>query len=553
VKFRATIALLAAAAALAPAAAHRPWGVRPARDGRSVRGALHVHGPFSEDARAGVDRIAREARQAGLDFVVITDHGHDRVEPGYREGVLVLAGMEKSTDAGHALVLGASPLAWRLDGEPETIVQDADAQGGFVVAAHPASSRAGSRWTAGCAGLGGLEILNLADPGAWRRGPRLWAAALRYPADPGGALLSGLRPSREPLEMWDRCLAERDVAGWLGSDAHGGFEVRPFFVPVPSYRAVFRVGSNHLLLDEARNGDAAHDAGLVWRALRGGRGSVVLDGLAEASRFRFEIGSDGRRAGPGETLPLANGAAARLLAHVDGPPGTELVLVRDGTPVLRGASLAQGVGRGVYRVEAYLDPRFVPGPGRPPWILSNAIAVVPEAEAQARHRPPAPVVPAPPAVLEVQRFEAAALGPHWQVERAPDAASSVRLEDETVRWDFRLGTAGRTHASLTDYRARDLSGASGLAFRVRASSRFRFDVQVRVRDGDRIRIWRRSLLAGPDWRPAFLPFAALRTYDGRGGRPALDRVIGVYFAVEAAHLARGTAATLWIDDLGLVP
>ena len=88
---------------------------------------------------------------------------------------------------------------------------------------------------------------------------------------------------------------------------------------------------------------------------------------------------------------------------------------------------------------------------------------------------------------------------------------------------------------------------------MRATERFRFDVQVRVSDAGRHRIWRRSVLAGPDWTQAHVPFASLRTYDPRRGRPDLSRVVGLYFEVESAHLAPGRAGTLWIDDLGLVP
>jgi hypothetical protein len=551
VRLRPTIALLAVAAALAPAASFRPWGAPAPSDPRRVRGALHVHGPLSQDSGRSLDRIVREARQAGLDFVVLTDHGRDETPSGYRGGVLVLAGLEKSTDAGHALVLGASPLGWRLDGEPSTVVADVALQGGFVIAAHPGSTRADSRWTAGCDGLAGVEALNFAEPGAWPRGLALVPALARYPFDPHGALLRTFRPGDEARALWDSCLRDRDFAGWLGSDAHGGFPLGPLFVPVPSHLAIFRLGSNHLTLAEPRTGDAAHDAALVWDALRRGRGYSAVDGLADASRFRFEAASGASRAGPGETLAASG---ARLTADAFGPPGTELVLLRDGQEIARAPRIAQDVGPGVYRVEASLDPRRVPGGRRGVWILSNAIAVLPPAEAAARaeRAAPAPEEPAPPASIDVERFDAP-LAPTWQVDKAADAAGAAGLDADALRWDFRLGPSVRTYSSVTDYRPRDFAGASGLAFRVRASGRFRFDVQVRVRDGERIRFWRRSLLAGPEWSDVVLPFAALRTYDGLGGRPDLARVVAVYFVVETAHLPNGAAGSLWIDDLGLAP
>lgn len=550
-RLRPTIALLAAAAAVAPSASHRPWGPPAPADPLRVRGALHVHGPLSEDSGTSVDRIVREARQAGLDFLVLTDHGRDETPTGYRGGVLVLAGLEKSTDAGHALVLGASPLGWRLDGEPSTVAADAALQGGFVIAAHPGSTRADSRWTAGCDGLAGVEALNFAEPGAWPRGLALLPALARYPLDPHGALLRAFRPGTEARALWDSCLRERDFAGWLGSDAHGGFPLGPLFVPIPSHRAIFRLGSNHLSLAEPRTGDAAHDAALVWDALRRGRGYSAVDGLADASRFQFEAAGRASHASPGETLAAEN---ARLTADAFGPPGTELVLLRDGQEVARAPRIAQDVGPGVYRVEGYLDPRRVPGGRRIPWIVSNAIAVLPPAEAavRAQRGVPPPDATAPRASIEVERFDSP-LAPAWQIDKAADAAGSVAPDAGALRWDFRLGPSAHTNSSVTDYRPRDFSAASGLAFRVRASGRFRFDVQVRVRDGDRIRIWRRSQRAGPEWADAYLPFAALRTYDGLGGRPDLAQVVAVYFVVETAHLPNGTAGSLWVDDLGLVP
>ena len=301
--------------------------------------------------------------------------------------------MEKSTDGGHALVLGASPLAWRLDGEPATVVDDAEAQGGFVMAAHPplqpagaaAGRRAAPAWPA-------CEIVNLADPGAWPSGLGALPALLHYPLDPRGALLARASSARASRSTgWDSCSAERPLAGWLGSDAHGGFPAGPLFVPIPSYRAILGLGSNHLLLPEPWNGDVAHDGALVWRALREGRGYAALDALADASRFRFEVRSGGGGAGPGGTLVL-DGGTARLEAAATAPPGTTLVLVRNGQVVARGPRIDQDVGPGVFRVEAYLDQRFVPGGRALPWIVSNPIVVADAADARTQpsgHRSPA--------------------------------------------------------------------------------------------------------------------------------------------------------------------
>jgi hypothetical protein len=544
-RFAAVACALALAVALVPRRT-RPYA-RP-QDRRQVRGVLHVHGGRSADARGTVAEVADAARAAGLDFVVITDHDRDDAlpVPAYVDGVLVLSGMERSTDGGHALVLGASPLPWRLDGEPAAVVADAQELGAFVLAAHPAAGRAESAWTAGCTGLAGREVVSFGDAASWPVGFGGFLAALRYPLDPRGALLQALRVPAEARAGWDGCLAEAPAAGWLGSDAHGGLRLGPAFLPIPSYGTVFALGANHLALAEPASGDAAHDAPLVWQALRDGHGFLALDGLLDADGFAFEATAAGRRAEPGGTLEIAPGEAARLTAHAPAPAA--LVLLRDGVPVARGAAIDAAVSAtGAYRIEAYLDGS---GPGRP-WILSNAIGVFTAEEARARlSRAAVPKEPVSRADAP-ERF--GILDARWQVDRAADAEAQLRLDDGALRFDFALGPGPRTYASACDYAPRDLTGASGVAFRARASGRFRADVQVRTADEQGVRIWRRSVRLDPAWRDAYVPFAALRTWDALGGRPNLARVVGVYVELEAAHLPPGARGTIWLDDWGTAP
>jgi len=546
-RFAAVASALALVTLLAPRDRRPP--ARPA-DRREVRGVLHVHGSGSADASGEVPDLARAARAVGLDFVVVTDHDADDAVPApvYVDGVLVLGGMERSTDGGHALVLGASPLPFRLDGEPATVVRDAQALGAFVLAAHPAAARAESGWTAGCPGLAGREVVSFGDAASWPLGPHALLAALRYPLDPRGALLQVLHPSPQARAGWDACLAQAPAAGWLGSDAHGGLRLGPLFLPAPSYRAVFSLGSNHLTLDEPANGEAAHDAALVWRALRDGRGYAALDGLAEATGFAFAAAAGARTAGPGETLEVAPGEAVRLTARAPAPAA--LVLLRDGMPVARGSAIDLTVDApGAYRVEASLE-----GDARArPWIVSNAIGVFGADTARARAaRLTVPPEPARTADAP-ERFSAGPLDPRWQIDRAADAAGAARVEDGALRFDFALGHDPRTYASVSDWAPRDLSAAAGLAFRARASARFRADVQLRTGGPQGVVAWRRSVLLDPGWRDVYVPFAALRTWDRAGTRPDLAHVVGVYVEVELLHLAPGSRGTIWVDDWGTAP
>lgn len=540
-------ALLAVPLALA----HRPAAAIPtaleAAPGH-VRGVVHVHTAASADARGDVDEVARAAARAGLDFVVVTDHASEASPgiDGYRHGVLVLGGLEKSTDAGHALALRLDALPFRLDGDPATVARDVSDLGGFVVAAHPRSRHPDGRWQAAFTGVTGVEVLNLADPGAWPSGLPLVPHLLRYPFDSQGALLGALHVSREALAVWDAELRERPLAGLLGSDAHGG---------LPSHGQIFRLASQHLLLDHPLSGLGEPDRARVLDALRRGRGWIALDALADASRFEFEARCGPRVALPGEGLPLAG--PAELRADVAAPRGAELVLLRDGEEVARGPRIRHATEQpGTYRVEAYLASDLVPGAVKP-WILSNPIDVyapstLAEREARARALPPLDS-PLPARIEPLEAFTRPTVSERWQLDRSRDARAAIVLQDGALRFDFVLGPGPRTHTSLCDWGPRDFSGRSALVFSVRADRTFRFDVQLRIEDAAApagVRIWRRSVRADTAWRRVAVPFATLKTYDRLGGRPDLSRVRGLYFHVDEAHLAPGSSGTLWLDDYG---
>jgi hypothetical protein len=557
------LAALAVLVALAASLLHRPLPVarRGARERwpHRARGAVHVHTHLSHDGRGDIDAVVFAAARAGLRYVVVADHNRDppREWEGYRDGVLVIAGQEKSTDAGHALVLGAR-IPFRLDGDPLSVVEDAADFGGFVVVAHPTSSHPESRWTAGFSGVAAVEIVNFAQPNAWPASTIARARGLLgHLADPIGSLLRNFRYDRRALHLWDAQLALRPIAGLLGSDSHGGLKAGPLWLPIPSHRRVFELASQHVLLGQPLRGDDG-DRLAILDALRQGRGYAGLDGMADASGFAFEAREADGRALMGETLAFVE--QVRLEAVVDAPPGTTLVLLRDGREIARGgpALVHHAHAPGVYRVEVYLDPRLLPGRTSTPWILSNPIYVFGEAEL-ARRRAAAAFrreVEARDAAAPdpIDDFDGGALAASWQLDRS-GAAASLAVDGGALRLDYALGPRPSHHASVCDWTLRDLSDRRGLRFRVRAQADLRFDVQVRVLEEGApggVRIWRHSVRARPAWANAVVPFDRLKTYDARGGRPDLARVRGIYFQIDDSHLPPGSAGSLWIDDLVLL-
>ncbi|MBL8486583.1 MAG: PHP domain-containing protein [Rhodocyclaceae bacterium] len=107
----------------------------------------HCHTRYSNDNYLEPLDLVRRALAIGLDGVVITEH-HSVVasEPveriGREEGLMVLRGVEISTDQGHLLAFGIEDDAWNVWGRNNYIplgpvIERINGLGGICVPAHP--------------------------------------------------------------------------------------------------------------------------------------------------------------------------------------------------------------------------------------------------------------------------------------------------------------------------------------------------------------------------------------------------------------------------------
>jgi hypothetical protein len=351
---------------------------RPPPPAGEARGAWHVHTTRS-DGRGTLDEVVRAARQAGLQFVVVSDHNVlTPGDAGYHDGVLVIEATEASTRYGHVVALGVARALTvdERDGDPLGAIA---ALGGVAVVAHPLHpKRPFQGWGRGP--WRGFEVVS--NDTAWYRvladrdAGKLAVAALEVPWDPAGAVLTLGDDPTDELARFDAELraAPSAPAGrparvlFCSADAHG----------YPSYRAAFEAFSMHVPV--RLGGDAAADTRAVVRALVDGAAACVFDGLAPASGVRLARG-------PGRTLDLELEAPARTASSL-GTGRAAVTLVRDGVRVgarpiervpgdsippdqlerievrgLCGAPCAPGA----YRAEVRLDGE--------PWILTNPVMV----------------------------------------------------------------------------------------------------------------------------------------------------------------------------------
>ena len=381
-----TVAAVAVVAILAPPARTR---LLVDADPRVVRGAMHAH-TTNSDGTGTPDQVAGAAARAGLDFVVLTDHGDGTrapAAPRYSNGVLLIDGVEISTTGGHYLALGLGQAPYRLAGEPRDVIEDVTRLGGFGIAAHPDSPKGELSWREWQAPFEGLEWLN-ADS-AWRDETRdvLARAIVTYWWRRPEVIASLLDRPATTLARWDAVNKRRAVIGVAGHDAHARMGPRGDWEPgdggyrlhMPSYESTFRAFSSSVdLAAPFTKRDADRDAVTLLDAIRAGRVTTVIDAIAGPARLVFSASHAagetpmGGQVGPGVGVSLS----ATLVPETR---GAELRMLKDGVVVARSSTARVATAHApqtppaVYRVEA----AWPGAPGSPavPWVVGNPIRV----------------------------------------------------------------------------------------------------------------------------------------------------------------------------------
>jgi hypothetical protein len=529
----------------------------------TVRGAFHIHSERS-DGSGTVDAIAAAAARAGLQFMILTDHGDaTRVPdpPTYRHGVVTIDAVELNTTGGHFAAVGLPASPYPIAGTPDDVIEDVHRLGGFGFAAHPGSPRPSLSWQDWNAPIDGIEWLN-ADS-EWRDEPRLpmARALLTYLIRAPQSMATLLDRPAAVLNRWDQLTATRTIVGLAGADAHArlGLQQRTdpdtssFHLPVPSYEASFRAFSNHVALDGPLTGNAGADAESIVSAIRSGRVYSVIDALATPGSLTFSATSGTQSATIGGSLAITSDVL--LHATANAPPGTSLVLLRDGQRIheVTDGPLETNGGKdpGVYRIEAYT--RNAPGGPAVPWIVSNPIYAGRALYAGA------PSIPEPRSRIPARTAEAAAekgASDTSIVSTAPLMEPLARsfAGDPSISWTFALspGAPAGQFAAVAIPASGDLSAFDRVRFRVSASRPMRLWVQLRAPVGNTER-WGRTFYADSESRIVDVAFATFAPIGVTGSAQApIDQVSHLLFVVDTLNTLPGTTATVTISEVGLV-
>ena len=524
-----------------------------------VRGAFHVHTRRS-DGTGTVDQVASAAARAGLQFVLVTDHGDGTREvepPRYRDGVLTIDSVEISTRGGHVVALDVSKAPYPLAGEARDVLDDIDRLGGFSIAAHPGSEKAELRWTDWTHPAGGLEWINADSEWRDERAGTLVHALFTYPFRPVESLAMLLDRPDPVLRQWDAETRRRRVVALAAADAHARIGLRtvgePYDnsprLPMPGYERSFRLFSI-TLPDVMLTGDAGRDARAVVDAIRRGHVYSTVDALAGPAAVTFTAQSGKVHVSGGDAL--AGDAGVTLHVGGSAPPDAETVLFKNGDPILTtgGGELRHTVDReaAVYRIEIRL-----PGaPGNPavPWIVTNPIYVgrsATEERVRDTH--------ARPTQFAMVYENGPATG--WTVEKGPlsDAALDVvgsagGGSQLLIRYAVGGSVSMSPYAAFIVPAGPALPKHDRLVFNARADGPMRMSVQFRLPNGSTGERWQRSVYLDATPRDITIYFDEMTAVEPtESSRPELSNVRDVLFVVDTVNTKPGTSGQLWLDNI----
>ena len=342
-------------------------------------GAIHIHTTFS-DGSGEVPDIAVAASEAGLDFILISDHNTLRAKKeGYEkwfDKTLILVGYEinDKENKNHYLVFDTDET-YSTRMPAKEYVDRVEKEGGIGFIAHPHEKRSSMKehppypWTEwDIPNFTGIEIWN--HMSEWMEG-LTEQNKYNYFVHPIKSIVS---PSKETLRVWDELNLNRPVVGIGGIDAHahklnllGFFEVEVF-----PYKVMFKSIRTHILTDKKieagttpqklKNAKTA-----IYGALANGKCFVTNSYHGDAKGFRFYAKIGNKTFQMGDSLKFEKD----IKLHVKLPDGKGTIkLIRNGemiNSIENKNAVFEVEEKGAYRVEVYVDNNV--------WIFSNHIRI----------------------------------------------------------------------------------------------------------------------------------------------------------------------------------
>ncbi|MBL7672173.1 MAG: hypothetical protein JNM39_16965 [Bdellovibrionaceae bacterium] len=355
------------------------------------RGVVNVHTDRSIGS-SSPQAVAAAARQAGLDFIIISDlnvfdrkvvtsnQENDAVD-GYTGSTLVISG-GKYSYLDSRLIYCSTTLQeiGRSLGEAQTTLSDLLSQrlpankDNLLILAHP--FKAGFSWSGEIpSGLDGMEIFNLKSQAqrAWEESKLsvLWTL-LTYPFNPKLSFLRLFFEPTEELALFDQVSQKRKFVAFGGAEASArAIPAKNFLIRFPSYVRSFEVLSNHLLLRSELTGNSNNDKLKIIQALKAGQFYVSVDLLGDPRGFNAYVEDGSNKIWPlGSALKFKPNQKLMVSLPLEPKDFYEVVVYRNGLryATFNTKTLQMPISEpGTYRVQVRVSP-YLPLPDAKRWI-----------------------------------------------------------------------------------------------------------------------------------------------------------------------------------------
>lgn len=349
-------------------------------------GVLNVHSNKSRGSGRVQDIIA-SANEADLDFIFFNETNPiDQKQPRpIRFGNLhVFYGAELGYNGSRFLHASMSEdLVFSSNSDIQLFVSNQLETGvdEFLILAHP--NKAGYEWASKRRPnyLTGVEVLNLRE--IWRRA---WdsrkfsflSSVFFYPFNPSLFFLDIYSDDSLSTEIWDEWGGSAPTLGFLGSDVTSKLRItKSFNINFPSYRNIFLMATNHVLLSEELVGYGNHEK--IYEALKQGQSYFSIDLLGDPKGFAFW----------GETLKrkkIFMGGSVGLDEEVtlkgvvpSTKSSVKILLYQNGEVLetFKKDFIYKVKQKGMYRIEVRVNPTYplVRNQEWIPWIFSNPVFI----------------------------------------------------------------------------------------------------------------------------------------------------------------------------------
>jgi hypothetical protein len=362
-------------------------------------GAIHFHANYSYDGNVSIDNIVNSAKDAGLDFIMLTDHfrldakrdGHE----GWHDDVLLIVGEEISPRYNHYLAFDIKEpiVTKRYEDKPQGYIDAVNNQGGFGIIAHP--DHEGTKlfgvkpfpwidWSV--KGYTGMSIWDLQTD---------WQDKLKsYPSAILNYFFSSYRlsgPREGTLKRWDKLNMSHQahnarVTGIGEIDNHNAkrkFLGLNFYIF--NFKYAFKTIRTHILTEKPfKHNPLTHpspsrgegegggeDIETVYQAIKEGRVYVAHEYWHSAKGFSFTIGDGENEVGIGGEFLLKDKPA---FIKINLPIQGLISVIRNGEKIYDKIATKCNFEikeKGIYRIEAYQKILWK----YRPWIYSNHIKI----------------------------------------------------------------------------------------------------------------------------------------------------------------------------------